>query len=113
MLLMILQEQMAEEEWDRKMNYYHPSNWTQEEESFDHEPYNRNVNTLDANVIHVEQLKMVPIMFNGQITVVVPFDTFYSIKGCCYWYLLWLVKREEFNAEEMPDVKSLDIRNML
>ncbi|GKB31899.1 hypothetical protein Tco_0871300 [Tanacetum coccineum] len=46
----ILKEQMAEEEWDRKIDYYHPSNWTQEEESFDHEPYNRNVNTLDANV---------------------------------------------------------------
>ncbi|GKG19840.1 hypothetical protein Tco_0376939 [Tanacetum coccineum] len=27
-----LKEQMAEEEWDRKMDYYHPSNWSQEEE---------------------------------------------------------------------------------
>nr|GEV38096.1 chloramphenicol acetyltransferase-like domain-containing protein [Tanacetum cinerariifolium] len=45
-----LKEQMAEEEWDRKIDYYHPSNMTQEEESFDHEPYNRNVNTLNANV---------------------------------------------------------------
>nr|GFA03072.1 hypothetical protein [Tanacetum cinerariifolium] len=45
-----LKEQMAEEEWDMKIDYYHPSNWTQEEESFDHEPYNKNVNTLDANV---------------------------------------------------------------
>ncbi|GJS69368.1 hypothetical protein Tco_0702209 [Tanacetum coccineum] len=39
-----------EQEALRKIDYYHPSNWTQEEESFDHEPYNRNVNTLDANV---------------------------------------------------------------
>nr|GEV63621.1 autophagy-related protein 11-like [Tanacetum cinerariifolium] len=45
-----LKKQMAKEERDRKMDYYHPSNWTQEEESFDHEPYIRNVNTLDANV---------------------------------------------------------------
>nr|GEX09936.1 hypothetical protein [Tanacetum cinerariifolium] len=45
-----LKELMTEEEWDRKIDYYHPSNWTQEKESFDHEPYNRNVNTLDANV---------------------------------------------------------------
>ncbi|GJZ45277.1 autophagy-related protein 11-like protein [Tanacetum coccineum] len=51
-----LKEQMAEEEWDRKMDYYHPSNWTQEEESFDHEPYNRNVNTLDANVLTQESV---------------------------------------------------------
>nr|GEY46673.1 hypothetical protein [Tanacetum cinerariifolium] len=46
-----LKEQMIEEEeYDRKMDYYHSSNWTLKEESFDHEPYNRNVNTLDANV---------------------------------------------------------------
>ncbi|GJR74615.1 hypothetical protein Tco_0086980 [Tanacetum coccineum] len=45
-----LKEKLAKEEWDRKIDYYHPSNWTQEEESFNHEPYNRNVNTLDANV---------------------------------------------------------------
>nr|GEX80588.1 hypothetical protein [Tanacetum cinerariifolium] len=46
----MLKEQMAEEEWVRNIDYYHPSNWTQEEESFDHESYNKNVNTLDANV---------------------------------------------------------------
>ncbi|GKA54066.1 hypothetical protein Tco_0753015 [Tanacetum coccineum] len=45
-----LREQRAEEEWERKHNYFHHSNWTQEEESFDHEPYNKNVMTVDANV---------------------------------------------------------------
>nr|GEY38612.1 hypothetical protein [Tanacetum cinerariifolium] len=39
-----------EQEWERKMDYFHPYNWTQEEESFDHEPYNRNLITVDANV---------------------------------------------------------------
>nr|GEU53585.1 calcium/proton exchanger [Tanacetum cinerariifolium] len=45
-----LKEQMIEEKCDRKIDYYHHFNWTQEEESLDHEPYNRNVNTKDANV---------------------------------------------------------------
>ncbi|GJV81114.1 hypothetical protein Tco_1516984 [Tanacetum coccineum] len=45
-----LKEQLAEEEWERKMDYFHPSNWTQEEESFEVKPYNRNLITIDANV---------------------------------------------------------------
>nr|GEX31637.1 chloramphenicol acetyltransferase-like domain-containing protein [Tanacetum cinerariifolium] len=35
-----LREQMEEEEWDMKHDYFHPSNWTQKE-SFDHAPFNR------------------------------------------------------------------------
>nr|GEY63264.1 hypothetical protein CTI12_AA105810 [Tanacetum cinerariifolium] len=46
-----LKEQMAEEEWDREIDYYHPSNWTKEEESFDHEPYNRNAEELEKQVV--------------------------------------------------------------
>ncbi|GJV07820.1 hypothetical protein Tco_1345476 [Tanacetum coccineum] len=45
-----LKEQLAEQEWESKMDYYHPSNWSQEEESFEVEPYNRNLTTVDANV---------------------------------------------------------------
>ncbi|GJS58292.1 hypothetical protein Tco_0653076 [Tanacetum coccineum] len=44
-----LREQRDEEEWDRKCDYFYPFNWIQEE-SFDHEPYNKNVMTVDANV---------------------------------------------------------------
>ncbi|GJR82241.1 hypothetical protein Tco_0153026 [Tanacetum coccineum] len=58
---MLLQEeqkfdanQAQQDEFDqealRKMDYFHPSNWTQEEESFEVEPYNRNLITVDANV---------------------------------------------------------------
>ncbi|GJT51908.1 hypothetical protein Tco_0978065 [Tanacetum coccineum] len=42
----ILKEKLAEEEWKRKMDYFHPSNWTQKEESFEVEPYNKNLNLL-------------------------------------------------------------------
>ncbi|GKA42496.1 hypothetical protein Tco_0735156 [Tanacetum coccineum] len=45
-----LKEQLAEQEWERNMDYYHPSNLTQEEESFEVEPYNRNLTIVDANV---------------------------------------------------------------
>ncbi|GKD42532.1 hypothetical protein Tco_1267177 [Tanacetum coccineum] len=45
-----LKEQRAEQEWERKRDYFHPSNWIREEESFDHEPYNRNLTIVDANV---------------------------------------------------------------
>ncbi|GJS71633.1 hypothetical protein Tco_0704474 [Tanacetum coccineum] len=45
-----LKEQLAEQEWESKMDYYHPSNWSQEEESFEVEPYKRNLTTVDANV---------------------------------------------------------------
>ncbi|GJW18452.1 hypothetical protein Tco_0025888 [Tanacetum coccineum] len=45
-----LREQRAEEEWERKHDYFHPSNWKHKEESFDHEPYNMNLITVDANV---------------------------------------------------------------
>ncbi|GKB70824.1 hypothetical protein Tco_0932236, partial [Tanacetum coccineum] len=38
-----LKEKLAEQEWEGNMDYYHPSNWTQEEESFEVEPYNRNL----------------------------------------------------------------------
>ncbi|GKF61281.1 hypothetical protein Tco_0181335, partial [Tanacetum coccineum] len=45
-----LKEQLAEQDCERKMDYYHPSNWTQKEESFEVEPYNKNLTTVDANV---------------------------------------------------------------
>nr|GFC40415.1 hypothetical protein [Tanacetum cinerariifolium] len=45
-----LKEQLVIEVWERKMDYFYPSNWTQEEESFKVEPYNRNLITVDANV---------------------------------------------------------------
>nr|GEX23640.1 hypothetical protein [Tanacetum cinerariifolium] len=44
-----LREQKDEEEYDRKHDYFHPSNLAQEE-SFEQEPYNRNVMTIAANV---------------------------------------------------------------
>nr|GFA13333.1 hypothetical protein [Tanacetum cinerariifolium] len=45
-----LKEQLVEQEWESKMDYYHPSNWIQEEESFEVESYNGNLTTVDANV---------------------------------------------------------------
>ncbi|GJV57108.1 zinc finger, PMZ-type containing protein [Tanacetum coccineum] len=45
-----LKEQLAEQEWESKMDYYHPSNWFQEEESFKVEPYNKKLTIIDANV---------------------------------------------------------------
>ncbi|GKB07763.1 hypothetical protein Tco_0836047 [Tanacetum coccineum] len=45
-----LKEKLAEQDCERKMDYYHPSNWTQKEESFEVEPYNKNLTTVDANV---------------------------------------------------------------
>nr|GEU82143.1 hypothetical protein [Tanacetum cinerariifolium] len=44
-----LRELRDEEEYDRKHDYFHPSNWT-EEESYDQEPFNINVSTINANV---------------------------------------------------------------
>ncbi|GJT70422.1 chloramphenicol acetyltransferase-like domain-containing protein [Tanacetum coccineum] len=45
-----LKEQLVEQEWESKMDYYHPSNWSQKEESFKVGPYNRHLTTVDANV---------------------------------------------------------------
>ncbi|GKB81514.1 hypothetical protein Tco_0948409 [Tanacetum coccineum] len=61
-----LKEQLAEQEWESKIDYYHPSNWSQEEESFEVEPYNRNLTTVDANV-QTQELVAANISDRGEI----------------------------------------------